>query len=224
MADPLFILFDLDGTLVDTAPDLTRTLNVMLTRRGRGTVLESDVRHMVGHGARAMLVEGFARTGDPVAESGLDALVDEFVDHYGQNIAEHSAPFPGVPAALARMEALGAAMAVCTNKLEGLSRNLLSEVDLIGHFPVILGRDSVPIPKPDPGHLLAAVKQLGGEKHQAIMVGDSPTDIDAAKAAGIPSIAVSFGYTPVPPEKLGAQVLIHHFDELEAAVDRIRQP
>ena len=148
------IVFDLDGTLVDTAPDLTNALNHALTRRGQAPVSAATVRSLVGLGASVMIEEGLRRAG---ATDDLDAMLAEFLIHYEANIAAESRPFPGAVAALERLAAAGARLAVCTNKREYLSRRLLQELGLDGYFGAIAGRDTFPVAKPDPGHLTGAI-------------------------------------------------------------------
>lgn len=209
------VAFDLDGTLADTAPDLTAALNHALAELGRPPVPAEDVRHMVGHGARALLRRGLAATGD--AE---EALVEQgfpiFLDHYAANIAVGTRPFPGVEAALDAIAAEGATLAICTNKLEGLARGLVDALGWTARFPVIVGGDSLPVRKPDPAPLHAAIALAGGGA--AAFVGDSITDVDTARAALIPCVAVSFGFSDRPAAELGADRLIDHFDGLVPAL------
>lgn len=215
------LLFDLDGTLADTAPDLCRTMNALLERHGRRPIPADKVRHMVGGGARKIMERGFAETGEPPSEALLDRLFDEFVEHYGAHIAEESAIFPGLMPHLDAFRGRGVRMGVCTNKVEALSHKLLAALDVADYFPVVIGGDTLPVKKPDPEHLLEAVRRLGGDPAATVMIGDSAPDIDAARAARIPSVCVTFGYTRVPPQELGADVLISHFDELPGALARL---
>lgn len=219
MSEPFpLIAFDLDGTLVDTAPDLLDTLDTVLTAHKIAPVERSAARNMIGGGARVLIRRALASEGIMAAEEEIEALNAQFLAHYAEHIADGSRPFPGLTDALDRLSATGARLAVCTNKLERLARQLLDTLDLTGRFVTITGADTYAKPKPDPLPLLSTIAAAGGQVSRAIMVGDSPTDIATAKAAGVPSIAVSFGYTETPPAELGADRLIHHFDELEAAV------
>ena len=215
------LLFDLDGTLADTAPDLHHTMNVLLERHGRRTVPIERVRDMVGGGARKIMERGFAETGAPADEALLDQLFGEFIAHYGENLAVHSRLWPGMLAQLEALAARGAHMAVCTNKVEHLSRKLLRELEIDHFFPVVIGGNTLAVRKPDPEHLREAVRQLGGSLEHTVMVGDSAPDIDAANAAGLPSICVTFGYSHIPAAELGATVLIDHFDDFPAALARL---
>lgn len=215
---PPAILFDLDGTLADTAPDLAATLNVVLAAVGAGAVGVDDVRHMVGHGARRLIQRGLAANGRTPDEAELDRLSALFIAHYKDNIAVESRPFPGVETALRRLKNAGAKLAVCTNKFEALSIDLLRALDLYAYFDVVAGSDTFPVRKPDPGHLLMAVERLAGDPAHTVMVGDSETDVMAARAARIPIIGVTFGYTPTPIEAFRPDALISHFDALIPAL------
>lgn len=212
------ILFDLDGTLVDTAPDLAASMNVLLTRRGRPELPLDHVRHMVGRGAGALMERAMAATGEPAAAGEIDGMYDEFIEHYGEHIADTSRPFPGVPEALARLEGAGCAMGVCTNKPGQASVKLLDILDLSRYFETVVGGDTLAVRKPDPEHVLETMRRAGGHPDATVMVGDSQTDVAASRAAGIPVIAVSFGYTPEPVATFGPDRLIDHFDELDDAL------
>ncbi len=206
------IVFDLDGTLVDTAPDLTHALNHALSQRGHAPVTLEAIRATVGRGARAMIEQALALA---EIEDDVDELLALFLVHYQANIAEESRPFPGAVASLERLAQSGARLAICTNKREDLSRQLLQAVELDGFFHAIAGRDTFPVFKPDPGHLTGAIRLAGGNPAKAVMVGDSVTDMQTARAAAIPSILVSFGYGPPPPPTLVPDAVIDAFDLLE---------
>ncbi|MGZ8401192.1 MAG: HAD-IA family hydrolase [Methyloceanibacter sp.] len=205
------IVFDLDGTLVDTAPDLTNALNDVLVSRGHAPVEAETIRTCVGHGARAMIEEALRRTG---AQDDVDRMLAEFLVHYEANIANDSRPFPGAVAALEALAAQGATLAVCTNKREHLSRKLLEELDLARAG--LAGRDTFPVSKPDRGHLTGVIALAGGDPSRAVMVGDSETDLRTAKAAGVPAILVSFDYATSPLNGSAPEAVIDHFDELPA--------
>jgi phosphoglycolate phosphatase len=206
------IVFDLDGTLVDTAPDLTNALNDVLTRRGHPPVSTDIVLGCVGHGARVMIEQALRRFS---AEDDVDRMLAEFLVHYEANIAAESRPFPGVEQALEWLSAKGAKLAVCTNKREGLSRKLLEALHLDGYFSAVAGRDTFAASKPDPRHLTGTIALAGGRADIAIMVGDSAVDHAAARAAGVPVVLVSFGYGPPLAEGAAADCVIDHFSELE---------
>ncbi|NWG44998.1 MAG: phosphoglycolate phosphatase [Alphaproteobacteria bacterium] len=215
---PSTIVFDLDGTLVDTAPDLTEALNAVLEARGRARVTPHTVRTMVGHGAPAMIRAGFSATGEAAREAEMDELLTLFLDHYSANLSRLSRPFPGLLPLLDTLMARGVRLGVCTNKREALSIALLEALDLKRYFPVVLGADSLPVRKPHPDHLLGTIAALGGDRSDALMVGDSETDLATARAAGVPVLLVGFGYSPVPARDLGADATIDHFDAFLAAL------
>jgi phosphoglycolate phosphatase len=214
----LTVVFDLDGTLVDTAPDLIETLNVVFAREGLRPVDYASARNMIGGGARRMIENGLRFEGRSFDRGEVDRMLADFLAYYADHIADRSQPFPGLTAALDRLAAHEHRLAVCTNKLEGLSRLLLDELDLTRRFAAICGQDTFGIQKPDPEILRRTIQAAGGEPARAIMVGDSGTDIATARAAGIPVVAVDFGYSETPVAKLGPDRLIGHFDELAAAV------
>ena len=219
---PKTVIFDLDGTLVDTSPDLTSALNAVLTASGRKALPEVEVRHLVGRGARVLIERGMETTGDPVDQALVPQLFQDFLDHYGANIAAGSKPFPGVERVVRRLVAGKHPLGICTNKPEALAFKLLDALNLRRFFPVIFGADSRPYRKPDPRHLLDTIAAVGGERGNAVMIGDSDTDVETARAAGVPVILVSFGYTEIPARELGADAVIDHFDALEAAISALR--
>lgn len=221
MTPPATIVFDLDGTLIDTAPDLAVTVNALLRRRGRRAVPLAEVRTMVGHGAIAMMGAGMAATGTAASDEDLKGMLDEFIEHYGTNIAVNSRPFPGAVEALDELEAAGYQFALCTNKREDLARILMTELGLGHRFRVILGGDTLDVCKPDPRHLTEAILRSGGALERSVMVGDSVTDVAAARAAAVPIVGVSFGYTQTPMAELEPDCVIDHFGDLRAAIDKI---
>ena len=208
------IVFDLDGTLVDTAPDLTNALNHVLTNRGHAPVSPAATRRAAGRGARVMIEQALAMA---KAKDDVEEMLTEFIRHYEANIATMSRPFEGAVAALDRLTTAGARLAICTNKRERLCRMLLQALQMDHYFAAMAGRDTFGVSKPDPAHLTGAIALAGGEPSCALMIGDSAVDIAAARGAGVPSILVSFGYAPPPPEGPHADALIDHFDSLEAS-------
>jgi phosphoglycolate phosphatase len=214
----LTIVFDLDGTLIDTAPDLIDTLNFTLSQHGLPTVPYEEARPLIGGGARGMIEKALLLEGRSAATADVDALYAPFVAHYAEHIADRSRPFPGLEPALDEMARAGHRLAVCTNKLEWLSKRLLDAMQLSGRFAAICGQDTFAVQKPDPRIFRSTVLQAGGEPHRAIMVGDSITDIRTARAANVPVVAVDFGYTDVPVATLGPDRVISSFVELGAAV------
>jgi phosphoglycolate phosphatase len=212
------VVFDLDGTLVDTAPDLVATLNVIFAREDLPPVAYDTARNMVGGGARAMIERGLAAEGRRLAVAEVDTLVRDFIDHYGAHIADRSRPFPGLAAALDELTASGCRFAVCTNKLEGLSVRLLDALGLSARFAAICGADTFGMQKPDPELLRRTIARAGGRTDAAVMVGDSISDIATARGAGIPVIAVDYGYTETPVRELGPDRVIGTLHDLPNAV------
>jgi len=217
------IVFDLDGTLVHTAPDLVETLNTILRSQGVAAVSYEEALRMVGHGAKRMLEYGLSAQNVQVPPPLFEKLYQDFLDYYADHIADHSRPFPGVEDALDSLAADGWRLAVCTNKLEGLSLRLLDALNLRQRFAVICGQDTYGIAKPNPEVLLRTIADAGGDPQHAIMVGDSITDISTAKAAHIPVIAVDFGYTDTPVSQLGPDRVISDYRELAGAVASVRR-
>ena len=217
MTAPLLVL-DLDGTLVDTAEDLIATLNIVLTAEGLRPMSRADAGSLLGAGARAMIERGYRLAGASLDAATLDRLFATFLPIYEGRIAEASRPFPGALAALDRFAAAGWKLAVCTNKLEGLSRRLLDELALTARFATVCGGDTFPMRKPDAGHLLGTIARAGGDPATTVMVGDSATDVNAARNAGVPVVGVTFGYTDAPVASFGPDAVIDHFDDLWDAV------
>jgi phosphoglycolate phosphatase len=218
------IAFDLDGTLVDTAPDLVGALNKVLHEQKLPALAFNAARVMVGRGARALIEQGFAAVGEPLDADHATVLTNRFIEIYLDGIAVESRPFDGVLEALDLLDAAGAKLVVCTNKRTDLSLALLDALDMTSRFAAVVGADQAPAPKPDPRHLWTAIAAVGGVNDRALMVGDSATDIGAARAAAIPSVVVSFGYTEIAPAALGADHLIDHFDELAPLAARLLAP
>jgi phosphoglycolate phosphatase len=208
------VIFDLDGTLVDSAPDLMLATNHVLSRLERRAITMDEVRSFVGHGARALIKRGCAATGDAIDEKTLDFYFAEFLRFYEKNIAVNSVAFPGVIDLLKRCAAGGLKMGVCTNKLEGLSVRLLQALDMEKYFGAIVGPDTISIAKPDPAPYLETARRLGIESNNSLMVGDSETDILTARAVGVPVIGVTFGYTQKPVATYNPDYLVSHFDEI----------
>lgn len=218
------IAFDLDGTLVDTAPDIVAAINHLLVQEGRSPLPPQAAHQVIGKGAAWGLERAFRIAGAPRTPEQIEPLVTRFRDHYLDHVADGSRPFPGMVEALTRLRAAGAKTVVCTNKITALSHALLDALDLSALFDAVVGGDAVTAHKPDPGHLLKAVAAVGGDPTRAIMVGDAAPDAGAARAAAIPLILVSFGYSETPAADLGPDILIHHFDELEAACRALLNP
>ena len=216
------VLFDLDGTLIETAPDLVGTLNAVFAREGLPPVPYEQGRTMIGSGARVMISRGLEAEGRTVSPAQLDRLFADFLEHYSAHIADKSKPFPGLEDALDELTKDGFMLAVCTNKLEGLSVKLLNALGLAKRFVKICGQDTYGVQKPAPDMLLKTIAAAGGDIAHAIMVGDSEPDIRAAQRAGIPVIAVNFGYTTQPVAEFRPDRVISHFRNLRAAIAELR--
>jgi len=212
------IVFDLDGTLVDTAPDLINALNFVLEREGLAPVPLHAARNLIGAGARRLIERGLELEGRNVSLAELARLTTDFIAYYAEHIADHSKPFDGLEAALDELAA-GYRLAVCTNKLEWLSKLLLDRLKLSDRFSAICGADTFGVSKPDPSFLKQTVARAGGQLASSVMVGDAGTDIGVARRAGVPVIGVTFGYTEVPIVELKPDKLIHHMSELREAVE-----
>jgi phosphoglycolate phosphatase len=219
--EPLTLVFDLDGTLVDTAPDLSGAMNAVLAAHGRSRVPDSEVRHMVGRGARKLLERGFEATGSAAGAADLDRYFDEFISYYGEHVADHSQPFPGAMEVVRRLKSDGHRLGVCTNKPEALSNKLLRALDMAPLFSAVLGADTLSVRKPVPEHLLETIRRIGGDPTRAVMIGDSEVDAETAKKAGVKLVIFTFGYTAFDPATFGADELLHSFTELPAALERI---
>ena len=215
------IAFDLDGTLVDSAPDLIATLNALLRAEGYAPLPYEQGRAFIGRGARWLLQRGLAAAGAPEPAARAGALFDTFLDHYRAHIADESRPFPGIIEALQVLRTAGARLVVCTNKLTDLSVCLLDALDMTSLFDGVVGADAVTAIKPDAAHLIEAVAAVGGDLARTVMVGDAATDAGSARAAGTRLILVDFGYTEIPAAELAPDVLLHHFDELVDACARL---
>lgn len=218
---PKTILFDLDGTLVDTAPDLAGAMNHVLASLGRPRLPVDMVRHLVGHGARALIARGLEVTGAARPDL-VEPAMPLFLEHYAAHIADGSRPFDGVETALDGLAAAGCRLAICTNKPTGLARSLVAALGWQQRFAAVIGQDLAPRPKPDAAHVLVTLAACDADAASAAFVGDSATDAGAARNAGLPLVLVSFGYSDVPADTLGADALIDHFDQLLPALAGLR--
>jgi phosphoglycolate phosphatase len=216
------LVFDLDGTLVDTAPDLAAAANHVLSVAGLTPVAATRLRPFVGKGARRTLEAAFGMHGLALNPDDTARHVAVFLEHYAANIAAGSRPFPGVLPALETWRLRGARLAVCTNKREALAVQLLDVLGLSQFFVAIAGGDTFPVRKPDPHHLVGTIARAGGQREAAIMIGDTDTDIETARAARIPVVAVDFGYADAPVHSYRPDAVIGHFDELSTAIHRLQ--
>lgn len=215
------IVFDLDGTLIDTAPDLAEATNYVLSTLGLERINELEIRPFVGHGALAMIEGAVKAHGRKLSERELHDLFEVFIVYYTAHIADRSVPYPHVVAALDGLKAEGATLAVCTNKMEAQARAVLAALNLDGYFSAITGRDSLRAYKPDPQHLIGTIALADGRPDKSIMIGDSETDIKTAKAAHIPIVAVSFGYSVDPVLSFGPDAIIDDYRDLRPAIGKL---
>jgi phosphoglycolate phosphatase len=214
------LIFDLDGTLVDTAPDLLGATNAVLEAEGRLPIDPASLRHMVGFGAKSLIEQAMAATGAPPPPEDMDRLIGIFIDHYRDHLADFSRPFPGVEETLAKLKAEGARLAILTNKPAELTGPLLSRLGMEGYFTAIYGAGRKSYTKPDPRIFHDVVEDCGGGP--AVMIGDSITDLATARAAGAPCILMSYGSTPVPASELGADAVLDDFTQLPKALKRLK--
>lgn len=215
------VIFDLDGTLADTAPDLIGALNVIAANEGWPALDPVADRITAGAGGRALLRRGMAGAGMAADESRVDALFQPFLDAYAARIADESRLFPGALACLDALAADGWRLGVCTNKPEGLARTLLDALGVAGRFGAVLGADTLPVRKPDPRPLLETIARLGAAPARAVMVGDTVTDVETARRAALPCILCRFGYAAQPHHELAAAAGIDALDEVPACATRL---
>lgn len=220
MAKPT-VVFDLDGTLIDTAPDLILATNHVLKAAAYQPVSHQFIRPVISFGARAMIAAGIRHQGGEISESQLDEMFEHLIEFYGNNIAVESVPFDGLTDVLDTLTERGSTIAICTNKREDMAKLLMKELGLTEYFKVITGRDTFPVCKPHPEHLLSAIRLAGGEANNSVMVGDSTTDYETAKAANVPIIGVTFGYTDIPVAELDCDAVVSHYDQFLPTLDRI---
>ncbi|MCB1505138.1 MAG: phosphoglycolate phosphatase [Hyphomicrobiaceae bacterium] len=212
------VVFDLDGTLVDTAPDLIGATNHVLARVGLTPRPGEELRPWISFGARRMIEEALSQSGRSLTSNEVDELLELFLDHYESNIAHGSRPFPYVVDQMLALTQAGSRLGICTNKREALTMKLLDALDLTAHFQAIVGRDTLAVSKPHPEHLLETIRRAGGDPTRAIMVGDSGVDVATARAARVPVIGVSFGYSETPISVLEPDLVLDDYGRLTEAV------
>ncbi len=217
------VVFDLDGTLVDSAPDLVNSLNVILEREGIPAFPVEQARKFVGRGGRMMIRQGLEAARAQVSDGRLEEMFAAFLAHYEDHLSVKTRFYPGAEAALDRLSADGHGLAICTNKFEKPSKMLIGDLGATSRFRAICGQDTFAVYKPNPAMLRLTIEKAGGDPTRAIMVGDTSTDIETAKAAGLPVIAVDFGYAPEPVATLGPDRIIGRFDQLREAVAEMAQ-
>lgn len=216
------VVFDLDGTLIDSAPDLRVAVNKVLAEHRRRPLGLNEVKMMVGDGATKLVERAFAATGGEPAVSDLPNLTRRFLGFYEGHAAECTRPYPGVNETLSHLKADGLALGICTNKPEAATREVLHDLSLNGYFGAVLGGDSIDgARKPDPRVLQGVLDALGVAANDAVMVGDAANDVGVARALGVPVILVSYGYTRIPVDELGADLVISEFSQLTGALTRL---
>lgn len=213
------LVFDLDGTLIDSAPDLAAAINQLLESEGRRALALSEIIAMIGDGVATLVRRAYAATGGPPADPA--ERLARYHAIYGDALTNLTAPYPGVVETLRLLADSGHRMAVCTNKPLAATRKILEALELMRFFAAVSGGDSLPVRKPDAGHLLGTLKMFGATADRAVMIGDSQADVAVARNAGVPVIVVSYGYRRQPVEELGADLVIDGFAEIPAALERL---
>jgi len=215
------VVYDLDGTLIDSAKDMQVAVSRVLADHGLPAVTEDDVRNYMGQGSKVTMGKAFAKYGRTLDDGALSAVTREFVRYYEADPVGHTTAFAGVAEVVARFARLGLKQGVCTNKFERPSRMILEHLKLMPPIADVAGADTFPVRKPDPKHILMLVERMGGNPQRTVMIGDSIHDVEAAHAAGLPAVLVSWGYTDRPASELGAEAVIERFDALPGALEQI---
>jgi phosphoglycolate phosphatase len=215
------VIYDLDGTLIDSAKDMQVAVSRVLADHGLPAVTEDDVRNYMGQGSKVTMNRAFSKYGKTLDDAQLSAVTREFVRYYEADPVSNTTAFAGVSDVVARFDRLGLRQGVCTNKFERPSRMILEHLKLMPPISGLAGADTFPVRKPDPRHILMLVERMGGTPERAVMVGDSIHDVHAAHAAGLPAVLVSWGYTETPASELGADAVIERFDALPQALERL---
>ena len=221
---PRLAVFDLDGTLVDTAPDLVDTTNVVLKARGIPEVPGEIIRDHIGVGARVMVASAMAENGIAVETVDMDAIHEEYLAHYATRLTRLSRAFPEIVAALPALKAAGVTLAVCTNKREDMARQLLAELGMMDEFVALTGGDTFAFAKPNPRHLLETIALAGGDPADTVFVGDSRIDFETAQAAKVPMVGLSYGYSDVPMHELGPDRICEPGEDIAAAILSLYRP
>ena len=217
------VVFDLDGTLIDSIPDVVAAMNQVLVEEGRRPISLDEGKSMVGEGPGPMIRDAIALTGDTIDAAQLPALVERYIAFYRATPADHTIVYPGVRDVLEQLAGDGVIMGVCTNKPHEMSNLVLDALGMDHFFKAVIGGDALAVRKPDSGHVHAVLDGMKSSSSSAAFVGDSPTDMQAARNAGLPSVAVSYGYSIVGPENLDADILIPEFFELPAALTQLAE-
>ncbi|MEM8841026.1 MAG: phosphoglycolate phosphatase [Pseudomonadota bacterium] len=218
-------IFDLDGTLADTAGDLLAAANVALAGEGLPLLTMEQDRQFAGRGAKSMIRRSLARQGrdpdEPAQVALTDALYPRLITAYERKIAHHSRLYEGVEACLDTLAAGGWRLGICTNKPERLARMLMTELGILDRFGALLGADTLAVRKPDPEHFIETCRRIGADPARSVMIGDTHTDLHTARAAGAPCILTAFGFSAHPLHELAPDVIVAHYDELPAALASI---
>jgi phosphoglycolate phosphatase len=215
------VIYDLDGTLIDSAKDMQVAVSRVLADHGLPPVTEDDVRIFMGQGSKVTMNKAFTKYGKSLDDEALSAVTREFVRYYEADPVSHTSAFAGVPEVVQCFDKLGLKQGVCTNKFERPSRMILEHLKLMPPIADLAGADTFPVRKPDPRHILMLIERMGRSPDRAVMIGDSIHDVEAAHAAGLPAVLVSWGYTDRPASELGAEAVIERFDALPQALERL---
>ncbi len=213
-------IFDLDGTLAHTAPDLVGAANDLMAEQGLPPINVSIAEKTAGFGAKALIRAAFDNAKEAYDEARVDALFHPFLDRYAERIADESCLYDGAEAALDSLAQDGWLLGICTNKPEGLAIELMTRLGALERFGALLGADTLPVRKPDPTHLFETIARIGGDPAAAVMIGDTDTDLKTARNAEIPCILTSFGYSHIPVARLKPDVIVDRFEQIPAALER----
>jgi phosphoglycolate phosphatase len=215
------VIYDLDGTLIDSAKDMQMAVSHVLADHGLQPVTEDDVRIFMGQGSKITMGKAFAKNGKSLDDAALSAATREFVRYYEADPVRHTTAFDGVAEVVAHFARLGLKQGVCTNKFEKPSRMILEGLGLMPPITDVAGADTFPVRKPNPKHILLLLERMGGKPERTVMIGDSIHDVEAAHGAGLPAVLVNWGYTLKPASELGAEAVIQRFDALPHALAEI---
>lgn len=215
------VIYDLDGTLIDSARDMCVAVSRVLADHGLPPINEDDARHFMGEGSKITMRRAFAKNGRTLDEDTATAVTRDFVRYYEADPVSHTIAFDGVAEVLARFARLGLKQGICTNKFENPSRMILDHLKLMPPITDVAGADTFTVRKPDPGHILQLIARMGGQRDRAVMIGDSISDVQAAHGADMPVVLVSWGYTATPARQLGAEAVIERFSDLPATLGRL---
>ena len=212
------IVFDLDGTLIDSAPDLHAAGNMMLAEHGLAPIDPGTARSFVGDGARIYVKRSLGACGKMLEDAALTAATERFITLYESHASDRTVLYPDVPETLTRLKTNGFRLGICTNKPERATHKVLALLGLDDLFDAVVCGDTLPVRKPDPAHPTAALERLGARPEIACMVGDNEHDAHSARGAGMPFILMRYGYARIPPDQIAAEVRLDHFRDLPKAI------